>query len=139
MKEVTTYLNFDGNCRQAMTYYGEVLGLDIQIMDYSQGDCPVTAGGENRVMHARLTTKAGVPVLMASDTPPGFPFKPGDNFSICVNGDTKEEIEKFFAGLSKGGKVITPLQDMFWGAHWGLLLDQFGIQWMFNFEYAKQA
>jgi PhnB protein len=32
-----------------------------------------------------------------------------------------------------------PLQNMFWGAHFGMLTDQFGINWMFNYELPKQA
>lgn len=30
-----------------------------------------------------------------------------------------------------------PLQDMFWGARFGMLTDQFGVRWMINFEKAR--
>ena len=30
-----------------------------------------------------------------------------------------------------------PLQDTFWGAHFGMLTDRFGIQWMFNFDKSE--
>ena len=30
------------------------------------------------------------------------------------------------------GTVMTPLQEMFWGAYYGVLTDRFGIQWMVN-------
>jgi uncharacterized glyoxalase superfamily protein PhnB len=29
--------------------------------------------------------------------------------------------------------------DTFWGARFGMLTDQFGINWMFNFDHPKQA
>ena len=138
MKEAVTYLNFDGTCRQAMTFYGESLGLELQVMPFSETPCEVPEEFKGRLAHARLT-KGGVPVLMASDTPPGMPLNAGNNFSVSINCETREEIEKFFAAIGKGGKVGMPLQDMFWGAYWGVLTDQFGIQWMFNYESPKKA
>ena len=30
-----------------------------------------------------------------------------------------------------------PLQDTFWGAHFGTLIDRFGIGWMFNYAIPK--
>jgi len=46
--------------------------------------------------------------------------------------DTKAETKKLFGLLVDGGKVIVDLQDMFWGALYGNLVDKFGVQWMFN-------
>jgi PhnB protein len=31
-----------------------------------------------------------------------------------------------------------PLQDTFWDAKFGILKDQFGIQWMFNYDKPKK-
>jgi PhnB protein len=44
-----------------------------------------------------------------------------------------------FKGLSRGGKVTVPLSDTFWGAHFGMLTDKFGIHWMVNYTYAKAS
>jgi PhnB protein len=136
MKEIITYLNFDGNTREAMTFYKRCLGGELQLMPFSEvpGDFPKEA--KDRIMHARLAN--GSAVLMASDTMPGMPFKQGSNFAICVNCETLQELEKFFTALGEKGKVTMPLQDTFWGARFGMLTDQFGINWMFNFEQPKQ-
>src|SRR4051794_25950677 len=77
MKEVTTYLNFDGNCRQAMTFYKECLGAELYLMPFSEvpGDFPPEA--KNLIMHASLSK--GKTLLMASDALPGMPFQRGND------------------------------------------------------------
>jgi hypothetical protein len=54
MKELTTYLMFDGNCRQAMTFYGKCFGADVQILPFSESPCPAPPDAKDRVMHANL-------------------------------------------------------------------------------------
>jgi PhnB protein len=138
MKECNVYLNFDGNCRQAMEFYAKCLGADLRIMPYSEGpaDMPKEMKDADKVLHAYLSK--GPLVIMASDCPPGNPLQQGNNFAISVNCDSNEEVDKLFSALGENGKVMLPAQDMFWGAYFGMLTDQFGINWMFNHETARQ-
>jgi len=137
MKAIVTYLNFDGNCREAMKFYQRCLGGELSIMPFSEapGDFPKEA--KDRVMHARVT-KDGTALLMASDTMPGSNFVQGTNFSISIDCQSAEETDRLFTAFSEKGKITMPLQDAFWGARFGMLRDQFGINWMFNFEKPKQ-
>lgn len=137
MKEVITYLNFDGDCRAAMEFYKTCLGAELQLMPFSEipGDFPAKEAAGDRVMHARLTK--GSTLLMASDTMPGMPFQQGTNFSVSIGCESLQEIEALFTAMSDKGSVTMPLQDQFWGARFGMLKDQFGVHWMFNFEYPK--
>ena len=132
MRSIDTYLTFDGNCREAMTFYAAALGAEAEIMDAAQGPCaPEDAG---RVLHARIIR--GNLRLMASDTMSMTPFKlqPGNNFSLSLDCEHAEEQDEIFAKLADGGDILMPLQDTFWGARFGLLTDKFGIQWMFNWD-----
>src|SRR5688572_6632220 len=54
----------------------------------------------------------------------------GNNMYIALSPDTREEAERLFNGLSAGGKIEMPLQDMFWGSYFGSFTDKFGVQWM---------
>jgi PhnB protein len=137
MKEITTYLTFDGNCREAMTFYAKCLGAELYIMPFSEGPCNTSPEAKDRTLHARLTK--GPAVLMASDTMPGMPFQQGNNFSVNINCESLEEIERLFAAFGEKGKVTMPLQDTFWKAHFGMLTDRFGINWMFNFDLSQPA
>ncbi len=107
------------------------------IMPFSETpQCNVAKESEDRIAHARLI-KGPAPILMASDTLPGMPFQQGNNFSVSVNCESAQETERLFAALGEKGKIGMPLQDMFWGAYFGTLTDQFGVNWMFNFERPK--
>ncbi len=136
MKEIQTYLNFDGNCREAMTFYKECLGAELFVMPFANGPMEVPKGSEDRLLHSKLTK--GATVLMASDTMPGISFKQGNNFSVSLGCESLEELERVFAAFSEKGKVTMPLQDTFWGARFGMVTDQFGISWMFDFEHPKK-
>jgi PhnB protein len=107
-------------------------------MTYSQGpaDMPKEMKDPNKVLHARLS--AGTQVIMASDCPPGKPVNEGNNFAININCDSREEVDKLFKSLGEKGNVIMPTADMFWGAYFGMVTDQFGINWMFNHDNPKQ-
>ena len=71
---------------------------------------------------------------MGTDAPESMGFKlvQGNNAHINLEPDTRAEAERLFNGLSAGGKVEMPLQDMFWGAYFGSFRDKFGTQWMVN-------
>jgi PhnB protein len=74
---------------------------------------------------------------MASDTMPGMPFAQGNNFSVTIDCESVEEIDRCFAALSEKGKVTMPLQKTFWAPRFGMLTDRFGINWMLNLEEHK--
>ena len=137
MKQIIPYLNFDGDCKAAMTFYAKCLGGELVTMPF--GDMPGGGGksAPDRLMHANISLK-GQQVLMASDTMPGQPRTAGTNFSISLMPESVEEIERLFAAFSENAKVEMPLADQFWGAKFGTLTDQFGVQWMFNYEYPKK-
>jgi PhnB protein len=132
MKEINAYLNFNGNCRQAMEFYQGCLGGDLQVFPFSGAPMKIPEGAENLVMHARLTANDGV--LMASDAMPGMPYHPGNNFWVSLNCPDPAETEKLFTAFNENAKVIMPVQETFWAAAFGMLTDQFGVNWMFNCE-----
>jgi PhnB protein len=134
MRDIVVYLTFDGNCEDAMAFYAKALGAELELMKFADmPECP--PGAEKRIMHARIAK--GPVALMASDTMPGRPFTPGNNFSISVDCESSDEVDQLSAALGAGGNVTMQPQNMFWGAYFGMLVDKFGLQWMFNFDKPK--
>jgi len=134
MKEVVTFLAFDGNCREAMEFYQKCFAAELFLLPYSEAPCdlPVAAkSAKDRIMHATLSN--GFTFLMAADTMPGVPIRQGNDFSVMIHCESLEEIERLFAALAEKGDVTMALQNTFWGARFGTLTDQFGIRWALNF------
>jgi PhnB protein len=136
MNAINVYLNFNGNCREAMTFYAECLGTKAEIMGFADAPGDHPAEFKDKVMHAKIGE--GQKVIMASDFDPRQKWQPGTNFAVCMNCDSLEEIERLYAALSEKGNKTMPLQDTFWGTRFGMLTDQFGVNWMFNFDKPKQ-
>lgn len=133
MKAMTPYLFFNGNCREAISFYQSCFGGNLEIM--TNADAPKNACPEGmklvpeQIMHACLTN--GDFILMASDNPMDKP-KQGDNLSLSINCTSVDQTQKLFNDLAAGGKITMPLADTFWGAHFGMLVDKYGFQWMLN-------
>jgi PhnB protein len=132
--QLTAYLIFDGNCRQAFEFYQQSLGGEIVAMFDHSG--PEVAGHvppdwHDRIMHARLVV--GDAVLMGSDNRPEETGRKY-GFSVSAQVDTPEEAERIFHALSEGGSVTMPIGETFWAVRFGMLVDPFGVPWMVNCE-----
>jgi PhnB protein len=145
MARVSTYLNFMGNAEEAFEFYRTVFGSDflapIQRMRDVPADPnapPLSEAEQDMVMHVELPILGGH-VIMATDmlASMGHELRLGNNTTINLEPDSREETQRLFDALSEGSSDCAPLADMFWGATWGTCLDRFGVRWMFNFVPAS--
>ena len=134
MKSANTYLLFDGNCREAITFYGECFKSEPNLTPFSTApsETGLAQTAPERILHAEFAS--GPFILMASDTMPGMPFSHGTNFSISLSCESEEELQTLFAAVGQGGVVTMAIHDAFWGGRFGMLTDRFGINWMFSFR-----
>lgn len=138
---VHAYLTFDGNCREAMTFYREAIGQGkLEFMTFEQLPEEYDLGEEHndRIMHCSL--REGPLSLMASDTMPGHSPELVDGNSVALSIYTKEleNAEKIFGNLSDGGTVTMPFEPVFWGGTFGMLTDRYGMNWMVSCEGQKE-
>lgn len=136
MKGFNPYLNFSGNCREALNYYKNCFNGEIVSMQ-TFGDVPNTPAGPQSKMIMHAVFKAGSIFFMASDTPADQPVHRGNNITLNIDFEEEELQSKVFNTLAQGGIVHMPLQDTFWGARFGMLTDKFGINWMTNCELKR--
>jgi len=142
MATINPYLTFEGNCEEAFNFYRTVFGGEFTYLGRFHempDEFDIPEGQEDYVMHVSLPI-GDETVLMGSDTSEAFgdPVKKGNNFSISVNTDSREEADRFFNGLSENGGIIMPMNETFWGSYFGMLTDKFGIQWMVSFELDEE-
>ena len=133
-----------GNAEEAFNHYKEVFKTEFSMPIMRMGDMPpgqnapqITEDEKNKVMHVALPILGGFQI-MATDMleSMGHKLVEGNNFTISLNPDTKEEADRLYHGLNGGGKESVAPHDEFWG-YWGTCKDRFGVRWMFN--VMKQA
>ena len=131
---IQPYLMFGGRCEEALEFYRNALGAEVDmLLRFSESPDPtppgmLPPGFENKVMHASFRIAGNV--IMASDgCEVGAQFK---GFSLSISVATEAEADRYFAALSDGGQVQMPLTKTFWSPRFGMLTDRFGIAWMIN-------
>jgi PhnB protein len=144
MAKINPYLHFIGNTEEVFNFYKSVFGGEFaMVMRY--GDMSGQEGCENmsdddkkKIMHIALPLSDGH-VLMGTDAVGEYAKDAiiGNNISLSISADSKEEAEKIFNGLAESGKVTMPLGDTFWDAYFGMLKDKYDVQWMVNYDYPK--
>jgi len=139
---IETFINFNGNCRQAVEFYVQVFETENpRIMTF--GDTPpdpkfvLPEEARNLIMHAQLTISGSS--VMFSDVLPGMSFVEGNNISLVFVSKDMDEIKSLFNKLKEGGKVGMDLQETFWSKCYGNLTDKFGISWLFNHDSGKMG
>lgn len=142
MAQINPYLTFNGNCEQAFDFYKSVFGGEFayigRFKDLPSGP-PMPEEVGNMIMHVSLPISKETN-LFGSDANEAFgqTAQAGTNVSISINAENEDEAKRIFDGLSNGGKITMPLEKTFWGALFGMFTDQFGIQWMVNYDYEKK-
>jgi PhnB protein len=134
---ISPYIMFNGNCEEALNFYVKALGGEIQgLMRFEGSPAESMSSDKQKILHAMF--KAGGVFFMASDG-----AESGENVGgmvhLSLDFDSAEEEQKVYDALSEGAKTTMPLQDTFWGARFGMLTDRFGVNWMFNYDKAKQG
>ena len=134
MTQINSYLTFNGNCREAMTFYKECLGgeLVLQTIGESPMADKMPAQMKRSILHSTLTK--GNLVLMGSDMVADNGLVKGNSVSLMLNCSSEEEIKNCYKNLAKDGKATHPLENTFWGALFGDLTDKFGNHWLLHYQ-----
>ena len=130
--QVQPYLNFDGRCEEALTFYREALGAEVtMLMRFKDNPEPqpgmMSPGSEDKVMHASF--RVGDSTINASDGRCTGQSKFA-GITLSLQPATVPEGEALFAALSKGGQVHMPLTRTFFSPSFGMVADRFGVAWM---------
>ena len=135
--QIENYLFFNGNCEEALEFYKAALGGKVAALMRYEGTPmegqQLPPNWKDKVMHSRFEAEGAS--FMASDGMPGQPSPgyAGFSMSVYIPQDV-ERARRIFDALSQGGQVTMPFQQPFWGGHFGMLKDKFGVPWMVNCE-----
>jgi len=139
MIKINPYLNFAGDAEEAFTFYKSVFGGEfasvVRFKDMPMGGVKIPKDVEDKLMHIGLPVGEDQ-MLMGTDAIEelGRKLIMGNNVHISVHPDSKEEAERLFVGLSKGGEVEVSFAVQPWGDYYGSFRDRFSVQWMINYH-----
>jgi len=130
--KLSPYLNFEGNCEEAINFYADVLAGEIKMLlryDQMPPDvCEIGDISKDKIMHATLEFGEGNSILFSDNVNPDF--VQGNNAHMSLNIPEEEEAEKTYKRLLVGGAETMPFAPAFWGGKFGMLTDKFGVHWM---------
>ena len=127
-----------GKTEEAFNFYKKVFGTEfISLTRMKDMPRPESAPQLNDseadlIMNIQLPITNGH-ILMATDMieSMGHKLKVGNNVTISLDLDSKEEAEKIYSALLTNSPDNSgPLAQMPWGAMWGSCEDQYGTRWM---------
>jgi PhnB protein len=126
------FINFNGNCREAVEFYAKVFKSTVNnLMTY--GDAPpdpnytMPEADKDRIMYAGIPF--GGMVMMFMDYPSGSDMVVGDNIHPTISTNDKDEITRIFSELKEGGEVYMELGKTFFSEWYGMVKDKFGVTW----------
>jgi PhnB protein len=138
MTTVNPYIYFNRNCENAFNFYQVVFRKDITYIgrykDVPKTDRQIFQEADEKIMHVTLPISTETS-LMGSDNTAAYEESAAySNFSLIIHTDSKEETDRLFNELSKGGQIKLALNLTFWGSYYGICIDKFGITWKITSE-----
>ena len=130
------FVNFDGNCREAVAFYAKVFKSEVNnLMTYGQAPAdpnyPLAEADKDKVMYADVAI--GGITVMFMDMPADSPLVVGNNINPTISMDNKEEVARIFNELKVDGEVYMELQQTFFSELYGMVKDKFGVIWQILF------
>lgn len=126
---VTPHLNFDGNAREALAFYGTALGAEPLVVTYGQSGAADDPAWSERVVYGHVVAPNGFAVK-AFDVWPHQTYDQGANsFYVYMESDDEAEIRALWQGLLDGAEIRQPLGPSAWSPLAGQLQDRFGVIW----------
>lgn len=132
--KLNSYINFNGNAREAMEFYQTVFGGELHsdtFASFASDEMPVGEEDMDKIMHAYLRGDNGIE-LMGADTPTSMGFDGGMRLSLTLNGDDETLLRGYWDKLAEGGTITMPLAEAPWGDIFGMLKDKYEVEWMID-------
>ena len=144
MATINSYINFNGNCEEAFNYYKEVFRGEFSMLSRfsempPQEGMKLSEADMNKIMHVSMPISKET-MLMGSDVGGEWAqeLKVGNNITLSITAQSREQADHLFSRLSEGGKITMPLDMTFWGSYFGMCTDKFDINWMISYGEAPQ-
>lgn len=115
--KLVPYLNFNGNCKDAIAFYETVFKAKAEFALYEDmakfdASMPIPKGKEKWVMHGVIKLSDGVELQLADDE--NNAKNMATNICLQLTYKTADEVKAIYAALKTGGKILCDCQPTFY-------------------------
>ncbi|NML39678.1 VOC family protein [Chitinophaga sp. G-6-1-13] len=132
MIQISAYLTFNGNCREAMSFYRECLGGDLSFRTAGEAEGGAVLPEPFRSAVVQATLVSGALVLTGSDMVGEEGLIKGNAVSLLLHCHGEKETRDCYRKLAAGGVASHPLRDTIAGGLFGVLTDKYGHHWLLS-------
>ena len=127
---IRPFLMFEGKAEEAMNFYVSLFsGSEVHEIERYGANQP---GPEGSVMKASFTIKGQTLRCTDSFVKHAFSFTP--SFSLFVDSESEQELDRLFTALEAGGTALMPLGNYGFSRKFGWVNDRFGVSWQLNLD-----
>lgn len=127
-QKISTFLMFEGNAEEAMTFYISLFD-DAEVISITRYDAN-GPGQDGSVQHATFSLAGERFMCIDSPTKHDFTFTPA--ISLFVQCENEAEIDRLYAALVEQGTELMPLGNYGFSTKFGWVNDRFGVSWQLN-------
>ncbi|RZT93996.1 PhnB protein [Advenella incenata] len=140
---LSPYLNFDGQCRQALTLYHACFGGELKFQTVADSP-PMPSGPDcaaaallhpQAIMHGHLVNQDFM--ILGTDMSGPAGYRPGNDFGFGVSLDSEDSLRRCIEILAGGGTITVPPGPAPWADLFAALTDRFGKIWYLNYFGSK--
>lgn len=129
---VTSHLNFCGEARDVLVFYGRAFGAEPVLVSYAMAGQGDAGRAPDDIVWGEVASADGIRV-MAYDVQADRAFDAGANaFYVSLRGTTADEVQARWGALAEGAEILQPLGPSAWSPLYGMLRDRFGITWIID-------
>ena len=134
--QIIPYLSFNGNCRDALTFYAELFNGTIENFFPWNAEAieNIPEATVEHIMHGSINING---LTIAGTDQFGDMYTPAGNVSLMLDIDDLSDAQAKFKALAEAGQIIMPFAATFWADGYGFCTDRFGILWQINCTGSK--
>lgn len=134
--QMIPYLSFNGNCREALTFYAELFGGTVgNFMPWNAEAIEnIPEATTEHIMHGDININGN---MIAGSDQFGDMYQSAGNISLMLDIDDLSDAQAKFTALAEAGQIIMPFAETFWADGYGFCTDRFGINWQINCTGSK--
>jgi len=133
IKSANVFLNFNGNCKQALDFYKNVFGAQIvECTTYKEAEMTENDNEKDFIMNSNIMI-GGILISCADNLEQNS--HSGNQIALWLETDSEESFHTIYSKFeSQNLTILTEKEETFWNSIYAKVQDDFGVIWEINYQ-----